>query len=144
VLTPDQKGAIAEAAISCAAARLGVGVSKPQTVERYDLLFDLRPRLLRVQCKWASRYGDIVIVRCYSARRTREGLLRRTYCAGEIDAIAAYCSELDRCFLLPLELFDRKSQIHLRLSETRNNQRLGVHWAAAFDFAATLGPGKGP
>ena len=52
-LTTDQKGAIAELAIAHAAAVLGVGVFKPLTDgERYDLIFDLRPRLLRVQCKW--------------------------------------------------------------------------------------------
>lgn len=52
--------------------------------------------------------------------------------------------ELDRCFLLPLELFEGKSQVHLRLGPTRNNQQLGVHWADEFDFTATLSRPKGP
>lgn len=56
MLTTDQKGSIAETAITAAAARLGIGVYRPITDgERYDLIFDLRPRLLRVQCKTASR-----------------------------------------------------------------------------------------
>jgi hypothetical protein len=55
MLSTDQKGAIAEAAIAFAATKLGVGVFKPLTVEPYDLIFDLRPRLIRVQCKWAIR-----------------------------------------------------------------------------------------
>jgi len=77
VLGSDQKGAIPELAIATAAAELGIGVWGPYTVERYDLIFDLRPRLLRVQCKWAARQGDVISVRCYRARRNRDGLLRQ-------------------------------------------------------------------
>ena len=57
MLTTDQKGAIAEQAIAWEAIRRGLGVSLPIGDERYDLILDLRPRLLRVQCKWASRIG---------------------------------------------------------------------------------------
>jgi PD-(D/E)XK nuclease superfamily protein len=46
VLTTDQKGAAAEAAIAFAAIELGIGVSRPLGDERYDLIFDLRPRLV--------------------------------------------------------------------------------------------------
>ena len=55
MLTTDQKGSIAEAEITAAAIRLGVGVYRPLSEgERCDLIFDLRPTLMRVQCKWAS------------------------------------------------------------------------------------------
>ncbi|MFL5950587.1 MAG: group I intron-associated PD-(D/E)XK endonuclease [Gaiellaceae bacterium] len=54
MLTTDQKGAVAKLAIAKAAADLGIGVWAPFTVERYDLIFDLRPRLIRVQCKWRA------------------------------------------------------------------------------------------
>ena len=60
MLTTDQKGAVAELAIARAAAELGIGVWGSFTVERYDLVFDLRPRLVRVQCKWATRRGAII------------------------------------------------------------------------------------
>jgi hypothetical protein len=63
-MTPDQKGSIAETAIVHAAVKLGIGVLKPVSDgERYDLVFDLRPRLIRIQCKWAVRRGELVIVR---------------------------------------------------------------------------------
>jgi hypothetical protein len=139
VLTTDQKGAIAEAAIALAAIELGIGVSRPLGDERYDLVFDLGTRFLRVQCKWASREGEIVLVRSYSCRRTRDGLLRRPYSTDEIDAVAAYCAELDRCYLLPGQLFGGRAVIHLRLEPTRNNQKLGVNWAEQYEFDATLG-----
>jgi hypothetical protein len=142
MLTTDQKGAIAELAIATRAAALGIGVWSSYTVERYDLIFDLRPNLARVQCKWASRYGDVIVVRCYRNRRNRDGLLKRLYSPEEIDAYAAYCSDVDQCYFLPMELFGSCTAIQLRLGPTRNNQSLGINWAKDYEFAATLcGPG---
>jgi hypothetical protein len=140
VLTSDQKGSIAETAIVAAAAKLGIGVFKPLTDgERYDLIFDLRPHLMRVQCKWACMRGEVVIVRCVSARRAADGVRRRTYTAEEIDAFAAYCSGTDTCYFLPIDAFPSHRAIQLRLRAARNNQRLGINWASDFEFAARLG-----
>jgi hypothetical protein len=143
VLTTDQKGAIAEMAIAQAAFELGVGVSRPLGDERYDLIFDLRPRLVRVQCKWAVRAEDVIAVRCYRGRRNANGLLRQFYTADEIDAFAAYCPELRTCYFLPLRVFGDRTTIQLRIAPARNNQRIGVNWAAEYEFAATLGSGPG-
>jgi hypothetical protein len=140
MLTTDQKGAIAELAIAKAATELGIDVYRPLAEGgRYDLIFDLVDRLVRVQCKSAPRHGEVIIVRCYSTRRSRDGLLRRTYAASEVDAFAAYCPDTERCYFLPYDAFPRRTEIRLRLSRSRNNQRLGVNWAENFEFAATLG-----
>ena len=139
VLTTDQKGAIAELAIARHAAELGIGVWSAYTVERFDLIFDLRPDLVRVQCKWARRYGDVIVVRCYSNRRGKHGLLRRLYSLDDVDAFAVYCSDVDRCYFLPLSRFPDQGVIQLRLQAPKNNQRRGIHWAEEFEFAATLG-----
>jgi hypothetical protein len=144
VLTTNQKGAIAESAIALAAVRLDIGVFRPLMDERCDFVFDLRPRLIRVQCKWARRRGDIVEVRCRRCRRTADGLQHRGYTADEIDAFAAYCAELDRCFFLPIEICAGRLEIQLRLSPSRNNQVVGINWADDFDFGATISELKGP
>ena len=144
MLTTDQKGTVAEAAIAYAALELGISVSKPLGDERYDLIFDLRSRLLRVQCKWACRHGDILIVRCYSSRRNGDGLVRRVYRREEVDAFAAYCAELRRCYFLPFDRIPPGGTLQLRLERPRNNQQVGVHWASEYELAATLGAGKGP
>jgi hypothetical protein len=139
MLTTDQKGSIAELAVVHHAARLGVGVLWPLTDgHRYDLVFDIDGRLFRVQCKFANRYGDVVVVRCRSARRTRDGFLRRTYSASEIDLLAAYCLAIDRCYLLPPRMFAGRNAIQLRLTRARNNQKRGINWAESFEFEATL------
>jgi hypothetical protein len=141
----DRKGSIAESAIVHAAIKLGLSVSKPLTDgDRYDLIFDLDPGLVRVQCKWATLHGNVVIVRCYSCRRTRNGLTKRGYSANEIDALAAYCSDLDRCFYFPMGWLDGRTTIQLRLRPTRNNQQSGINWADECAFeglqSARLGP----
>jgi hypothetical protein len=144
MLTTDQKGAIAEMGIAWHAFKLGVDVYRPIAEGgRCDFIFDFDEKLWRVQCKWATRYEDVLVVRCCSNRRAREGLRRRPYSADEIDAFAAYCAELDRCFFLPFASFPRRAAIQLRLAPTRNNQKLGINWADDYDFAATLAQPQG-
>ena len=145
MLTTDQKGAIAESAVIHAAIKHGAGVYRPAMEGgRYDLILELGPRLFRVQCKYAPRHGNVVVVRCYSARRAREGLRKRVYRAAEVDLIAAYCPELDRCFLLSSEVFDGRTQVDLRLEACRNHQQRGINWADDFDFEARLETLLGP
>jgi hypothetical protein len=138
-MTTDQKGAIAEAAIALAAMKLGVDVYRPLGEGgRYDLILDVGARLLRVQCKWASRLDQILVVRCYTFRRTRTGWKKTTYSAEEVDVIGAYSMDLDRCFLIPIELVANRPTMSLRIAPTRNNQRRRINWADDFDFAAKL------
>jgi PD-(D/E)XK endonuclease len=135
MLSTNQKGAIAETAIAHVAIRLGIEVYKPIAEGgRYDLIFGVDSGLLRIQCKWAARHGDIIVVRCVSCRRGREGFVRRRYTADEIDAIAAYCMDVDRCFILPITQFPAPSAIQLRLGPTRNNQQAGINWADDYDL----------
>ena len=141
----DQKGAIAESAIAAAAIKIGIDVYRPlQEGGRYDLVFDLGARLLRVQCKWAVRVGDVVVVRCYSSRRAVEGMRVRKYTAKEVDVIVAYCFDTDRSYVVLPKHFVGRRQLHLRLAPSRNNQREGINWADDFALehlqSGTLGP----
>jgi hypothetical protein len=140
VLTTNQKGAVAELAVTTAAIRLGVGVFRAVADERYDLVLDIGTRLLRVQCKTAALNGDVLVIRCYSCRRTAAGMLKRSYTSEEIDAVAAYCDELDRCYLVPIDRVDGLTTIQLRLAPAKNNQARRINWAKDFEFDATLGP----
>ena len=145
VLTTDQKGSIAEWAIVRAAAELGIGISRPLTDgERYDLVFDIGSRLIRVQCKWATISRGALLVRCRSSRRARSGHRHRCYSAEEIDGIAAYSHELDRCFFVPIEVVAGRAEVWLRLEPTRNGQAAGVTWADDFDLGRLHFDQKGP
>lgn len=133
----NEKGAIAEAAIALHATRLGIGVLRPIVEQRrYDLMFDVHGRLLRIQCKWARLQGDVVRVptqRCYHS--PTHGYVRGTY-GDEIDAIAGYCNELDRCYLVPTAVLAGRTSLDLRLAPSRNNQQAAINWAAEYELGA--------
>lgn len=138
-LTPSQKGAAAEAAFAAAAIQLGHVVLRPLCEgSRYDLVVDLKPRLLRVQCKLAKRTGGVLAVRMETSRYTPGGYVCTSYSAGEIDAVGAYSAELNRCFLLPVAEIAGHRGIHLRLEPSANNQAKGVRWAKDYELEAMV------
>ena len=96
-MTTNQKGLIAENAVIREAILLGIHVARPLDDERFDLILDFRSRLLRVQCKWAMLVDNVVVVRCYMARRGPKVMIVRRYAAGKVDAFAAYCLQLGKC-----------------------------------------------
>lgn len=77
----NHKGNVAELAIATEAAKLGLSVLKPLTEhERYDLVLGVAGRLFRVQCKWASRHGEVVQARLRSSYHSpTRGYVVKTY-----------------------------------------------------------------
>jgi hypothetical protein len=133
------KGSIAEAVIAAEAVKAGVFVLRP-LVEglRYDLAFDIGGRLLRIQCKAASRRGDVIVVGTRTCRHTPRGYVRTTYDASEIDAIAVYCADTDGCYLVPIDDVRGRSMLHLRLAPARNNQEFAITYAADYEFHGAI------
>ncbi len=144
MLTTNQKGILAEAAITYACVRLGVCVARPLDDERYDLILDLRPALLRVQCKYARCADQIVRARLYTTRRNNDGILTRRYSPGEFDAFALYCPDLDACYLLPSEDVVAMREVYLRVAPTKNNQAARIRWARCYELEATIRRLQGP
>jgi len=144
VLTTNQKGVIAEAAVTLECAKLGVPVLRPLDDQRYDVVLDLGTRVLRVQCKWAPTRAGTIVVRCRTCRRGRDGLIHRAYRPGEIDAIAAYCPDTACCYLLPAELSVGRTGVQLRLGPPKNNQEAGIRWAKDYEIAGRLVALQGP
>ena len=137
---PNHKGNIAEAGILAEAVALGINVLRPQFEHgRYDLAFEIGSRLLRVQCKWAPRVGDVVVVNLTSSRRTSAGSeIRTTYTRDEVDVVAAFCPEMDTCYVLPIETVAGIRGINLRVAPTRNGQRASINWAADYELRGAV------
>src|SRR3954453_3107038 len=134
--TTNHIGAVAEAAIAGEATKLGIPVFRPMFIDlRYDFVFQLPARLIRVQCKSARRVKDAVIVNARTCRRTASGYERGTYTPEEVDAIAAYCPDNDRCYLIPIEDIPRSGSMNLRLAPAKNNQLKGLHSAADYELS---------
>jgi PD-(D/E)XK endonuclease len=138
-LSSSQKGAAAEAEIAAALIRLGLVVLRPLCEgRRYDLVIDTGSKLLRIQCKWAARRGDVLTTRCITSRHTPSGYVKTLYTAEEIDAIATYAPDTDRCYLIPVEKVEGHPAISLRMAPTRNNQAKGVRWAHDYELSSSL------
>jgi prevent-host-death family protein len=141
VSSPNLKGAIAEAEIAAAAIRLGIPVYAPVAEHgRSDLVLEIGGRPLRTQCKWGrlDRRRGVIKVTLQTSRCTPSGYVRTSYTADEIDAVAAYCDELDRCYLLPTELVVDRREIDLRLDPARNGQRACLNLAARYEFTGAI------
>jgi PD-(D/E)XK endonuclease len=136
-LTPSQKGAIAEAAIAARAIELGIAVYRPlMEGGRYDLIFDIGPQLLRIQCKFASKRGSIIGIPVRTSRYTPRGYHVTTYTADEIDAVVAYCPELRQSYYLPMSMVAGRSYIHLRLDPAKNCQTRRINFASDYELGA--------
>ena len=136
MLSTDAKGNIAEYEVALAAIRLGIEVYRPAGEgTRADLILAPGGHLWRVQCKWAPLRNGAVTVACQSNRRAPEGFRRRPYTADQIDAFGAYCPQLDRCYLVPIDRIPGQKSVQLRVDEPKNGQRGAIVWAREFDFS---------
>jgi prevent-host-death family protein len=141
VLSTNQKGAIAEAEIAAAAVRAGIPVLKPVAEHgRYDLGLEIANRIWRVQCKWGAldREAAVLTISLRTSYCTPTGYIRTPYSATEIDLIAVYSGEIDRCYLLPVVLVADRTAISLRLTPPRNGQRASVNLACDYEFAGAV------
>src|SRR5487761_1093226 len=138
-LTPSQKGAVAEAAITTAALELGLTVLRPLCEgRRYDIVIDLEPQLLRVQCKLARELDGVLLVMTHTNRFTPHGYVSTKYTSDEVDAVAAYAPKTQRCYLLPIDEVTSRRGIHLRVAPAKNNQAQGIRWARDYEFETSL------
>jgi prevent-host-death family protein len=141
VLSTNRKGAIAETKIAAAATELDIPVLRPITEHaRYDLAFEIGDRLYRVQCKWGGLHEDGAVIRVNltSSWCTPTGYERRYYSENEIDLVAVYCGDLDRCYLLSSALAAGRRGIQLRVTPTKNGQRASLNHAVDFEFAGAI------
>src|SRR2546426_8446034 len=94
---------MAEAEVVAAAARLDLVVLRPLCDgARYDLAIDIGHDILRVQCKWAHLRNDMITAELRTSWHTPRGYVRTTYSRDEVDAIAAYVPDTDKCYLIPI------------------------------------------
>jgi prevent-host-death family protein len=137
----NHKGNVAEAEIAAAAVNLEIPVLKPVAEHgRYDLAFELGNKLHRVQCKWGGLDAErsVVVVRVGGSWLSPNGYVKSTYGENEIDLLAVYCGELDRCYLLPASLIVGMRGIYLRLTPPRNSQRASINLASDYEFDGAI------
>jgi PD-(D/E)XK nuclease superfamily protein len=130
---------MAEAEVVAAAVRLDLIVLRPLCDGgRYDLAVDLRHDILRVQCKWTRLQNNVISTPLRTSWHTPRGYVRTTYSRDEVDAIATYVPDTDKCYLIPIHEAADRSEVCLRTGPTRNNQAIGVRWARDYEFENSL------
>lgn len=100
----------------------------------FDLIVCRDERLERVQVKYSCSKGDVIVVRPRSASLTNGKVKSyKYYTAATVDWIAVYDPTSDCCYYIPAqELGAGMSELQLRLTPPRNNQRIGIRFAADY------------
>lgn len=53
---------------------------------------------------------------------------------GLAEYFGVYCAELEKVYLVPVQEFPDKGEIHLRINPTKNNQKKRIHWAKEYEL----------
>lgn len=127
------KGVVAQLKVELRAAEKGVILSRPCIDARYDYILDDGQKLERIQVKYGdgtSLHSSNAIV--VSLRGWEGGVIKRTYCDTEVDALLVYIPKLDKVLRFDAPLFCGKTNITVRLSASKNGQVKGVFLAESY------------
>ena len=102
--------------------------------QRYDLVVEESGRFFRIQCKMGRLIkGVITFYPCSVDSRSEKGrCLRKSY-VGEVDLFGVYCPEVQKCYLVPIEV-TRTTACSLRVEPPKNGQKTRIHWAADYEI----------
>ena len=125
------KGDLGVAKVFADLASKGYLVLLPATEHAaFDLVAYDEARFVRVQVKYRSARNGAIKVAFRSLWADRNGTHIRKLDKTEVDAVAIYCPEVDRCYYLdPTDFGDSAT---LRIQQARNGQGAGVRDAALF------------
>jgi hypothetical protein len=59
--------------------------------------------------------------------------VRKGY-VGEAEIFAVYIPDMEKIYLIPVDMVSIGSKAMLRLKKTRNNQEKGIQWARDFEL----------
>jgi hypothetical protein len=122
------KGDLAVAMVVADLIGRGAGVLNPFTEHApFDLVAYLDGAFHRVQVKYRSAKGGAVEVVFQSSWADRHGTHRRPMPLGEVDVVAIYCPDTERCYYIDPGQF--RSRVTLRVEPARNNQSANVNRA---------------
>ena len=95
---------------------------------RYDLIFDDSSELVRAQIRKASKRDNYLVFKCYSNHRKNGEIVRDSFQDVEIDCFLVWYQKQDRVYKIPVSETP-KTEMRLRLEDTKNNQQKNVNYA---------------
>lgn len=137
-LNAKQKGNLTELQCLTAFYKEGCHVSIPfGENSRYDMIVDIKGKLIKVQVKTSSlKNGDpnVIEFSCRSTRVNCKGTKTMRYTKEEIDYFATYWN--NKCYLIPVtECSVTKT---LRFAPPKNGQKVGVSFAKDYELNKQL------
>lgn len=134
-MNTTEKGSLVEVLAIAEFIKRGIKVLTPVGGGlRYDFVLDVGC-FIKVQCKHARLKGSALVFKACSSNYMKgkgRGLIRKSY-HGEIDWFVVYNKDLDKFYIVPIE-DATKTDVYLRLSETKQGQVKGIRWAKKYEL----------
>lgn len=130
-------GNITELEVLTYITKLGYQVSIPfGDRERYDQIWDINGKLLRVQVKTSHEIDDgaAVAFSCRSSQRSKGKTKNTRYRDTEIDYFATIWQ--GRCYLVPIQ--ETSTEKVLRFAPPKNGQIKGITFAESYEVERVL------
>jgi hypothetical protein len=102
---------------------------------RYDLAYYLEENaeLVRIQCK-AGRYDPNKGCVFFKNFNRSGGRSKRRGYIGDAECFGVYCAELNKVYLVPVDIVTYASEVGLRVDPPKNNQEKKVIWARDYEI----------
>lgn len=133
---PARIGLAAHTAILHKLVSMGFEVLQPLRDDlRYDLAYYVEDasELIRIQCKAGRYVPEIGCILFKNFNRTGGHAGKRGY-IGEAEYFGVYCEELNKAYLIPVDLVPYTGEVHLRVMPSKNNQMKKVIWAQDYEM----------
>ena len=133
---PARIGLAAHTAILHKLVSLGFEVLQPLSDDlRYDLAYYVEEtaELIRIQCK-AGRYDRDKGCIYFNNFSRPGGRGKRHGYIGDAEYFGVYCEELNKVYLVSINIASYASAVSLRIPPTKNNQQKKVIWAKDFEI----------
>jgi hypothetical protein len=128
-------GNITELEVLTYITKLGYQVSIPfGDRERYDQIWDINGKLLRVQVKTSHSVDDTIKFSCRSSHRKDGKCVNSKYTSDEIDYFATFWD--GKCYLVPVD--ETSNEKTLRFALPKNGQIKGISFAKDYEVEEVL------
>ena len=132
------KGDIAEQAAIFQALKRGWGVAVPVGDRLpYDLVFDIKGLLVKVQvkCAWLDESSQNYVVDNRRTKTNRRSMVRDVYKPSDFDFAIVYILDLDLFYVLPINVFlSYGSEIHMVEAEKRQRKPRSAKYRDAWEL----------
>lgn len=133
---PARIGLTAHTAILHKLVSMGLEVLQPLSDDlRYDLAYYLEEtaELIRIQCKAGRYVPEIGCILFKNYNRTGGRTGRRGY-IGDAEYFGVHCEELNKTYLVPVDIISSTREVYLRVVPSKNNQVKKVTWARDYEI----------